>query len=359
MYEQQPGPPTNRDEDPKHYHHHLTVIVPAYNEAASIGDTIRSLQSQTCPPRRIIVVDDCSTDGTGDIARALDVTVLRPPRNTGTKAGAQNYALQFVDTEFVMAIDADTTLAPDGIERLLTGMTDPRVAAACGFVVPRYVRTIWERGRYIEYLLAFTFYKPIQDYFGKPMIASGCFSVYRMAILKQMGGWPTRTMAEDMDLTWSFHAAGYGVRFISDAVCYPIEPNNFIFMRKQLKRWSHGLVQNLKVHWSSAMRIPYLNSAIAVTVWDSLIATVIYLFVLPLLALIFANPLLLLGYVIDAPMVLVPVLVRAASRREVLKALASYPAFFVLRLVNSIFMLEAFWSELVMRRTLTTYEKGH
>src|SRR5207244_2829390 len=43
----------------------LTVIVPAYNEAACVADTIRSLRAQTAPPRKIIVVDDCSTDGTG------------------------------------------------------------------------------------------------------------------------------------------------------------------------------------------------------------------------------------------------------------------------------------------------------
>src|SRR5689334_4898164 len=42
----------------------LTVIVPAYNEATSVADTVRSLQRQTCPPREIVVVDDCSTDGT-------------------------------------------------------------------------------------------------------------------------------------------------------------------------------------------------------------------------------------------------------------------------------------------------------
>ncbi|MBI4464803.1 MAG: glycosyltransferase, partial [Acidobacteria bacterium] len=68
----------------------LTVIIPAYNEAASVADTLRSLQAQTLRPSEIIVVDDCSTDGTGDVARALGVTVLRPPKNTGSKAGAQN-----------------------------------------------------------------------------------------------------------------------------------------------------------------------------------------------------------------------------------------------------------------------------
>src|ERR1019366_1137862 len=105
--------------------------------------------------------------------------VTRPPKNTGSKAGAQNFALEIVDTELVMVLDADTTLAPEAIEPLLPEFKDKDVAAVCGFVLPRYVSTVWERGRYIEYLVAFTWYKPLQDYYGKPMISSGCFSMYR------------------------------------------------------------------------------------------------------------------------------------------------------------------------------------
>ena len=224
---------------------HLTVIVPAYNESASIADTVRSLQSQTLPPAEIIVVDDFSTDDTGAIARSLGVTVVRPPSNTGSKAGAQNFALPLVRTPFVMAVDADTTLAVDAVEKLMAAFDTGNVAAACGFVVPRHVRTVWERGRYIEYLFAFTFYKQVQDYYGKPLIASGCFSVYRTEVLREHSGWSTRTLAEDMDLTWSFYQAQRAVRFVPEALCYPIEPNTFGLMSKQLRRWSHGFVQNV------------------------------------------------------------------------------------------------------------------
>ena len=105
----------------------VTVLVPAYNEAASVADTIRSLQSQTVPPAEIIVIDDCSTDDTSEVARALGVTVIRPAVNTGSKAGAQNYALRYVKTAFTMAIDADTTVAPDSIERFLKVMEDENV----------------------------------------------------------------------------------------------------------------------------------------------------------------------------------------------------------------------------------------
>jgi cellulose synthase/poly-beta-1,6-N-acetylglucosamine synthase-like glycosyltransferase len=348
-----PHAPADREVAP------VTVLIPAYNESASIADTIHSLQRQTLAVAEIIVVDDCSTDDTAEVAQALGVRVMRPPRNTGSKAGAQNFALRFVETPFTMAIDADTSLDPEAIARLMPALRDSGVGAACGFVLPRHVRTIWERGRYIEYLFAFTFYKQVQDFYGKPLIASGCFSVYRTDVLREHGGWGTRTLAEDMDLTWSLYQSGHGVRFVPDAVCYPIEPRDLAFMSKQLKRWSHGFVQNVRLHWRGLVHVPFLRSAVAVSMWDATLAALVYFVALPLLTLAFANPWFLLGYVIDAPAVAVPALIGAAKRGETLKALASLPAFLVLRVVNAIFFLRAAWMELVLRRSFRVYEKGH
>jgi cellulose synthase/poly-beta-1,6-N-acetylglucosamine synthase-like glycosyltransferase len=337
----------------------LTVIIPAYNEGKSLADTIKSVLEQTVRVTEIMVVDDCSTDNTGQVAKDLGVTVLRPLKNTGSKAGAQNLALENTHTQYTMAIDADTVLAPDAIEKLMAAFDDSKVAAACGFVIPRYVKTLWERGRYIEYLFAFTFFKPIQDYYDKPLISSGCFSMYRTDILKENGGWSTRTLAEDMDLTWSFYQAGHRVRFIGEAVCYPIEPHNFLFMRKQLKRWSHGFIQNVQLHWKGVAHIKYLRSMVSVSLWDAMIASFAYLVLIPLLAIIFRNPLFLIGYVIDIPAVLIPTLGVAIKRKEVWKVITSIPAFFVLRTVNGIFMLEAIISEWIFRKSFKVYEKGH
>jgi len=336
----------------------ITALVPAYNEAASIAETIKSLLQQTRPVDEIIVIDDFSTDGTGDIARSLGVTVVRPPKNTGSKAGAQTFALPFVRTEYCMAIDADTELAPDAVEKILAAMEDKRVAAACGSVLPRHVRTVWERGRYVEYMFAFTFFKQIQDFFGKPMISSGCFSAYRTDILRQVGSWSNRTMAEDMDLTWTLYAAGHGVRFVPEAVCYPIEPHDFHFLSKQLRRWSHGFVQNVMLHWRHVIDQPYLRAALVVQVWDASISSLAYFVLLPLLAALI-HPLFLLGYVIDLPAVAVPVVVKGIQRGELGRALVSLPCFIVMRFVNAAFLLHAIWCELVVGRTLLVYEKGH
>ena len=68
----------------------------------------------------------------------------------------------------------------------------------------------------------------MQDFFDKPLIASGCFSAYRVDRIREAGGWSNRTLAEDMDLTWSLYRAGHKVRFVSDAVCNPLSRTTFI-----------------------------------------------------------------------------------------------------------------------------------
>lgn len=133
----------------------LTVIVPAHNEELGLPATLESLTRQTEPPEQIIVVDDGSADRTGEVAAAYGATVLRPPRNLGSKARAQNHALPHCATDLVLAVDADTVLAPDYIERIKPAFDDPEVVVAAGNVQTRFTRTAWERGRSIEYLFGF------------------------------------------------------------------------------------------------------------------------------------------------------------------------------------------------------------
>ena len=131
-------------------------------------------------------------------------------------------------------------------------------------------------------------------------------------------------------------------------------------MSKQLKRWSHGFVQNVRLHWKGILplRLPEHRGRRRVLRRRGRFAD------LPVRAArswrsSCSAPWILLVYVIDVPAVIVPVLVAAWRRGEVVRALVSLPCFFVLRTVNGFFMLEAIVTEVVLRRPLLVYEKGH
>src|SRR5262249_58145820 len=132
----------------------------------------------------------------------------------------------------------------DALEELSAAYADRGVAAACGLVLPRHVGTVWERGRYVEYLYSFTFHKQVQDAYGKPLIASGCFSAYRTRVLCELGGWSSRTLAEDMDLTWSLYERGWRGRSMPPGLCGPLEPDTCGLLAKQLRSCPHGCAHN-------------------------------------------------------------------------------------------------------------------
>jgi glycosyltransferase involved in cell wall biosynthesis len=99
------------------------VIVPCHRHGIYLDDCIESIRAQTLPAAQIVVVDDGSTDP--ETIAALDrleadpdVTVLRQPENLGPSA-ARNRALAELNTSYVLPLDADDSLLPNALERLV------------------------------------------------------------------------------------------------------------------------------------------------------------------------------------------------------------------------------------------------
>jgi cellulose synthase/poly-beta-1,6-N-acetylglucosamine synthase-like glycosyltransferase len=337
----------------------VTVMIPAYNEARVIGDTLLSLRSQTRQPDRILVVDDGSNDGTGHIATAWGAEVVRPESNTGFKAGAMNVGLHHVDTEWLVTVDADTILAPNALQEMVAAAQEEDVGAACGLVLPQRIRTLWERARFVEYLLAFGVLKPVQDWYHGPMVASGCFALYKTEVIKALGGFPTETVGEDLDLTWRLYQAGRSIKYVSGAVCYPVEPPNLRLMHRQLRRWSHGFVQNVRLHGNRILHVPMLRSFVIVTVLDSMLAVLLYLLLGPLLLLSYGWRFLLALYLADMLLMIIPVAWMGYRLGLMRQALASLPFVFVLRMLNVYHFGHAVLLECILRRPLQVFEKGH
>ncbi|WP_405745747.1 glycosyltransferase family 2 protein [Streptomyces sp. NBC_01525] len=347
--------------------HTITVIVPAHNEEEGLPATLESLARQTVPPDRVLVVDDASTDRTGEVAAAHGATVLRPPRNLGSKARAQNHALPHCTTDLVLAVDADTVLAPDYIETVLPVFDDPAVTVAAGTVRTRHTRTIWERGRSTEYLFGFHWHRPIQARANSPMVCSGCCSVFRRADLVAFGGFPERTIVEDMDYTWSQQIAGRKAVYVSAAVALAADPEDLTYLRKQVWRWMAGFCQNVRLHLGALIRHkPLLALWVVLAVFEIVTAPLWWATPFAMAALTDRPLPATLGWWAGTDLLLTaPPLLYAARRRKLrtVAVLRDLPCVYATKAVNLVYAWKALVVELLLvplglSKGLTVYEKG-
>ncbi len=115
------------------------AVVPAYNEAASVGDVVRKLRTHA-PDYDVVVIDDGSTDSTARIAGDAGACVLRLPFNLGIGGAVQagfSYALEN-GYDYAVQVDGDGQHDPGEIRRLETAMRRERVDMVCGsrFLTP-------------------------------------------------------------------------------------------------------------------------------------------------------------------------------------------------------------------------------
>ncbi len=92
-----------------------TVVIPAFNRADLLGETLESALAQSVPPLEIIVVDDASTDGTAAVAEQFPVTLIRHSVNRGL-SDARNTGISQAKGEYVAFLDSDDLWTPDHLE---------------------------------------------------------------------------------------------------------------------------------------------------------------------------------------------------------------------------------------------------
>jgi glycosyltransferase involved in cell wall biosynthesis len=98
----------------------VSVVIPAYNSARTVGATITSVLAQTMTDVEVLVVDDGSTDGTGEAARGIhDSRVRVLQQENGGVAAARNAGIHAASGEYVGLLDADDLWLPHKLERQL------------------------------------------------------------------------------------------------------------------------------------------------------------------------------------------------------------------------------------------------
>jgi cellulose synthase/poly-beta-1,6-N-acetylglucosamine synthase-like glycosyltransferase len=228
----------------------VTVIVPAYNEAASIEDTVLSLVESNWPHGlEVIVVDDGSTDGTGDIVRGLDlpgVWLIQQP-NAG-KPAALNAAIAAARTEIVVMVDGDTMFEPETIARLVAPFSDLRIGGCSGNAKVWNRRRLLGRWQHIEYVMGFNLDRRLLAVCHAIPTVPGAVGAFRIDVLRRLGGVSDDTLAEDTDLTIAITRAGWRVVYVDDALAWTEAPFTTGDLWRQRYRWSYGTLQAMWKH---------------------------------------------------------------------------------------------------------------
>ncbi|HEY3027501.1 MAG TPA: glycosyltransferase [Pyrinomonadaceae bacterium] len=229
----------------------VSIIVPAYNEEAVIGETIQSLLRSDYKRYEIIVVDDGSQDRTSEVVRERfshdDRVRLFTEKNKG-KALALNLGLSHAKGEIIVALDADTVFTPETIGALAHRFHDPKMGALAGNAKVGNRINIVTRWQALEYITAQNMDRRAFASLNCITVVPGAVGAWRRALLERVGGFSSDTLAEDQDLTLSIRKLGYNIGYEEDAIAWTEAPDSLRGLARQRHRWAYGTLQCMWKH---------------------------------------------------------------------------------------------------------------
>lgn len=272
----------------------ISVIAPAFNEEATIVESLHALFGLHYPNLEIVVVNDGSRDRTLEmlrenfalkpihpIYRRLVVTapvrglyrstvhpglVVVDKENGKSKADAANAGLNVATGDLVCIMDADTLIEPNALQLMVRPfLEDPSVVAVGGtirivngsavrggrVVDARVPRNAWAGFQVVEYFRAFLFGRLGWNRLGGNLIVSGGFGLFDREAVLGVGGYRHDAIGEDIELVTRLRARAYEegtagrVAFVPDPVAWTEGPDTMRILGGQRDRWHRGLADTL------------------------------------------------------------------------------------------------------------------
>jgi len=268
----------------------ITILVPAYNESATIQASVTAILTLEYRNYEVVVVNDGSKDETlerlrevfdlYEVPRIYPETIPTRPlravyrsrtrtrltvidKENGGKADSLNAAINASRWPLVIAVDADTLIEPDALLRLTRPFLLGRQVAAVGGTVrvansctvqdgrvtdARVPRRFLPGVQVVEYLRAFLFGRLGWNRLGGNLIISGAFGLFRKDYLLAIHGYRSDTIVEDFDLVVRLHRylrrerIAYQMPFIPDPVAWTEVPETGKVLGRQRERWHRGLI---------------------------------------------------------------------------------------------------------------------
>jgi cellulose synthase/poly-beta-1,6-N-acetylglucosamine synthase-like glycosyltransferase len=245
----------------------ISITIPAYNEATSIGPTLESLLALDYPVerRQILVVSDCSTDGTDDVVRGYagrGVELLRMASRSG-KTAAENAALAHLRGEIIVNTDATIRILSGSLKPLIRVFEDPTIGAASGRDLSvGDVRAEVNRGEsgYVGYEM---WVRSLESRVGSIVGASGCFYAIRRSLVDS--AFPP-ALSRDFASPLRARMLGFRTVSVDKAVCLVPRTTS---LRTEYRRKIRTMARGLETLWyKRALLNPLRFGSFALMLWS-------------------------------------------------------------------------------------------
>lgn len=226
----------------------ISVLIPMHNEEKVLHYSLDSLLECDYDWKNIeiIPINDNSTDSTPELLDEYHkkypfIRPLHRKSNVRGKPASLNDAMEIAKGDIIIIFDADYRPSKKMLHSLAIAFSNPEVGAVMGRVTPYNSDTnlltkllhIERSGGYQADQQARYNLKLMPQY-------GGTVGGFRKKIVQETGGFNTRVLAEDTELTYRLFTRGYKVIYANDAECYEESPETWKARGIQVRRWSRG-----------------------------------------------------------------------------------------------------------------------
>ena len=225
----------------------VAIVIPCFNEERTLASTIESVLALRYPRELLeaIVVDDGSTDGTLKVAKQYegreDVRIFH--KENGGKHTALNLALAETTADLIGCLDADSTVGPDALMRIVPVFDNKDVSAVTPGIHVKNPKTMLQHVQDAEYNLS-VFNRFMLAALGSAFITPGPFSIFRTQTVRDLGGWRHGHSTEDMEMALRMQAGGHLIANAPSATVHTSTPRTLPELFRQRVRWTYGFLRN-------------------------------------------------------------------------------------------------------------------
>jgi len=218
----------------------VSIYVPVYNGQNTIESCINSILSQTVKPNKILIINDNSKDGTGEILKKYSdkIEIINNEKNLGLSY-IRNLAINYLKSKFIASIDADVELTNNWLEKLIDKVNQENITLIGGKMYEKFLNNPYNFWRSIR----------LKQNWGEkdilnPEFVFGCNSLLNTENLNTRAMYRNdheyyKTNGEDIEFSKKILTENKNLYYCSSALCYHLQNDNHKTLSNRYWRYIH------------------------------------------------------------------------------------------------------------------------